>query len=354
MNMLGLALLLAGYSSLTLGDGYWEHTPYQLGQGLTFPQQGLNIGGYLNLHYSNLEQQEGRLTAQDLSLFVSKNFSRRWQLFSEIDIGNAVDYSSIGLEQSDTQVYLERLYADYRSTPEITFRFGKFLTPVGHWNQIHADPLVWTADRPLTTAAPFARHASGVMMYGDIPVGENSLEYNLFGDDSERLDPLRENEVAFQDIDSEISPRNAFKRAVGGRASYHFLDDAASVGISYVRFVMYDLDKPKDLYGVDTMWTINDMEFSGEWIYRNGVGSPHDDERGGFFQAVLPMVSRLYLVGRYERYSAADFPPTATITTLGVNFRPVDAVAIKFEHRQGTSNELMAPSGWLGSVAVLF
>ena len=223
-----------------------------------------------------------------------------------------------------------------------------------YWNQIHADPLVWTVDRPLATAAPFARHATGIMMYGDIPAGENSVEYHLFADDSDVLDPRQENEVAFEDSNSGTSPLNAFERAAGGRVSYHFLDDTANVGISYVRLSMYDLKARNELFGVDALWTVKRMEFSSEWVYRNGLGSSQDDEHGGFVQAVLPLPYRLYLVGRHETFSATAFPPTATLNIVGINFRPHEAFTIKLEHREGKHNELLAPSGWLGSLAILF
>jgi hypothetical protein len=353
---LGFLLLVAGASSTAVSgeNSSWNPEPYSLGHGLTFPRQGLTVGGYLSLYYSDLENQDRQVSARDLSLFLSKTLTNRWHLFSEVEIGDALQLSGGDVTSSGAEFDLERLYADYHATREANFRFGKFLTPVGRWNLIHADPLVWTADRPLTTSAAFARHATGAMLYGDIGLGGNSMDYTLYVDDSEDLDPAQKNELAFEDDNSGLSPHNAFKRAAGGRVAYHFLNDAAQVGVSYVRFRMSDLQERNDLFGADALLTLKRMEFSGEWVYRNSLGSTEPDEHGGFVQAVLPLPSRFYLVGRWERYRVASLPPTATIDTLGITYRPHEAVSIKLEYRDGKHNEIVAPSGWLGSLAILF
>jgi hypothetical protein len=353
---LGVLLLIAGFSTTAVPDenSTWNHDAYGLGQGLNFPQQNLIVGGYLSLYYSNLKNQDWNFTARDLSLFVSKTLTNRWQLFSEIELGDALEFSPDGVTARHTELDLERLYADYRATRAINLRFGKYLTPVGRWNVIHADPLVWTADRPVTTTAPFARHATGAMLYGDTAVGGSSLDYSLYADDSGPLDPTQRNELAFEDNTSGTSPHNAFKRAVGGRVAYHFMDDAVQVGVSYLLFKLSDLQDTQELFGADALWTVKRMEFSGEWVYRNSLGSTDPNEHGGFVQAVLPLPRHFYLVGRYEKYHAPSISPTATIDTVGITYRPHRAVSVKLEYRDGHHNEIMAPSGWLGSLAILF
>lgn len=355
---IGFALLLLGYSyssqAVSGENPSWAPAPYHLGQGINYPQYGLNIGGYISVRYEDIKDRDWTIGARDLSLFVSKNFSNRWQIFSELEIGQALDISPNSVSDSDSEIDLERLYGDYRATKDVTLRFGKFLTPVGHWNQIHADPLVWTVDRPLTTAAPFARHATGAMIYGSFSSAENDWDYNLFIDDSDLLDPAQKKELAFEDSSSNYSPHNAFERAAGGRVSYHFLNDSANVGASYLRLKMYDLRERKDLFGMDALWTVDGMEFSGEWIYRASLGTNERNERGGFLQAVLPLTHHLYLIGRREKYKAAVLTSVATINSVGLTFRPHQAIAVKLQYRDGRDNELLVPSGWLGSVAILF
>ena len=96
------------------------------------------------------------------------------------------------------------------------------------------------------------------------------------------------------------------------------------------------------------------MEFSGEWIYRASQGSREESEHGGFVQAVLPLTEHIYFIGRHERYKAALLAQSATINSAGLTVRPHPAIAVKLEYRGGSHNELLAPTGWLGSLAVLF
>lgn len=354
--VLAVLALLAGCLPATAaaGDATWEHEPYRLGSGLHFPQQGLVVGGYFSFLYSNLKSQDWTADARDLSLFVSQNLSNRWQWFSEIELGDALNISADGITLRHAEVDLERLYADYRARPALNLRLGKYLTPVGRWNLIHADPLVWTADRPLSTAAAFARHATGAMLYGELAAGANNLDYKLYVDDSELLDPWQKKERAFEDVTTSPSPRNAFKRAVGAHIGYHFLNDAAQVGLSYARFKMDELPDTQQLFGADAMATLMHVELSSEGVYRKSLGSALHDEYGGFLQAAVPLPRHFYLIVRHEKYHAAEYPQTATIETVGITYRPHRAVSLKFEYRDGRNNAVMAPDGWLASLAVLF
>jgi len=354
--LLGVLLFANALPVLASGadGGLWTQTPYRLGQGFNFPNIGLNIGGYISLSYEDVKDRDWSVGARDLSLFFSEDLSNRWQIFSELEIGQALEISPNSVSERDSEVDLERLYADFRATQDMTLRFGKFLTPVGHWNQIHADPLVWTVDRPLTTATPFPRHATGVMLYGSFPALWNDWDYNLYIDDSELLDPTQQKELAFEDGSTGISPYNAFERAVGARISYHFLNDSANIGASLLRYDMYDYQERMQLYGLDALWAVNRMEFSGEWTYRVSVGDVEPSEHGGFVQVVLPLSDHVYVIGRRERFKSAVLPQTATINCAGLTVRPHPAIAVKLEYRGGSHNELLAPTGWLGSLAVLF
>lgn len=332
----------------------WEPAPYRLGQGLSFPQRQLNLGGYLSLRYLDLEDVDSSFSVKDLSLFIGWEPGDRWSFFSEIEIGDAVSISRDGIDTADAEIEIERLYADYRARPYANLRLGKFLTPIGRWNLIHADPLVWTVSRPLATSVSFARQASGAMLYGALPAGANGFDYSLFVDDTETFDPGQQEERAYEDANPDLPTVGAFRHATGLRLAYHSLDERFSLGVSYARFRMEALREGKSLVGVDVFWDAPLVEVSGEWLVRDSRGGSEPDERGGFVQAVVPMPARLFLIGRYERYRSSVQPETAIIHTLGLTYRPHRAVSFKLEYRDGERNELVSPSGWLGSLALLF
>lgn len=347
-------MLMFLWTGSTLAQPVWMPTPYEPGQGLNFPGLGLNLGGYFSLNYNNYQGQDAAVRLQDLSFFVHKDVGRRWTLFTELELGELVQLTRDGADTGDAEFDIERLYADYRAGPRITLRVGKFLTPVGRWNLIHADPLVWTVSRPLTSAVPFARHASGAMLYGTLPLAHADLDYSLFADNTERLDPRELRELAYEDNGSTLETHNAFSHALGGRLVYSMIDDRLQLGLSWVSFRTQETREGKRLVGLDLYWKVRGMELTGEALRRYSSGDTEPDVYGGFLQAAVPLVHDWHLIGRYERYQAAEVDTSTHLRTLGLTWRPHPAVSWKLEYRDGTGNDEVAPSGLLGSLAVLF
>lgn len=335
-------------------DASWQPQPYHLGQGLYFPQHALRLGGYADLQFYGSDHRGSALVLEDMSLFLTKDIGQRWKLFSEVELGDGVTVSHGGASTRDANIDIERFYADYRVSDGVTFRVGKFLTPVGQWNLIHADPLVWTASRPLTTTSAFSRHATGAMMYGTTSVRGKDLDYWLFLDDSQATGLARSHDLAYGAYGASSSLKNDFLHAIGGQFLYHMLEDRLSLGASFVR---YELKNPQQWYhlsGVDFAWTGSRVELSGEAIYRTADNSRMPNEYGGFLQAVVPLPRHLYLVGRFEHYRNPLPDETASIRTLGINYRPLPSIALKLERVDGTHNAALAPSGWFVSIGVLF
>ena len=151
----------------------WE---YHLGQGLQLGNSGLTLGGYGSVRVEDLRRHSPQLVLSALSLFVSWDTGTRVHFFSELKIEDvAVTRGERAFDDRNYGVELERLYADVYLTEAATVRLGKFLTPIGRWNLIHADPLVWTTSRPLITSQPFATNTTGGMLYGVCILSEEPL-----------------------------------------------------------------------------------------------------------------------------------------------------------------------------------
>lgn len=348
-------LLAAACSSGATAAGaasVWQPAPYTLGQGLYFPQAGLRIGGYTDFNFYDVQGTRSSYNVRDFSLFLTQDIGAQWQLFAEIEAANPV--SSRGrTDVDDAELDIERLYADYHANQYVNFRFGKFLTPVGEWNLVHADPLTWTISRPLSTAAAFALHAAGAMMFGTFPVHGNDLDYWMFADDSKNLDIGDDQNNAYTNFGTTETLQNNFRQAIGGRVLYHLAGGALSIGASALS---YELEAPRSRYflsGLDFNWTTRYIGLTGEAIYRSGTDD-RPDERGGFVQTEIPLWRRFYLIERYERYRSSTPAQTSTIRTTAVNFKPVEGIVLKLEYRDGSDNLLLAPSGWLASAAILF
>ena len=352
--LLVLAGSLVGVSEARAADeAGWTPTPYTLGQGLYFPQQGLRIGGYANLQYYNVAGLPSTLRFRDTSLFVTKDIGTRWQLFSEVDAGDSLSLAGHSSGEN-SELDIERLYLDFHAGQAITFRFGKFLTPVGQWNLIHADPLTWTVSRPLSTSAAFARHASGVMAFGTLPLSGHDLDYWIFADDSKNLGIGPEQDQAYSAFGADGSIRNNFRQAAGARLLYHLLDDRLGVGISYLDYTLQDPHKRFQLVGMDFSWVSRHLNLTGEAIHRSSPDASVASQQGGFLQAAVPLWRQLYVVGRYERYRTSISDRITTLRTFGIDYRPVQGIVLKIEHSEGNRDAQLAPPGWIASAAVLF
>src|SRR5207244_8441115 len=117
------------------------------------------------------------------SLFFIWDPTKRLHLFSELDV---VEQDEPSAPRRTFQT--ERLYGDLAALDWLNLRVGKFLTPVGRWNLIHARPLVWTTSRPLVTELPFDRFTTGAMLFGSRFPGTGTLTYSLYGQFTDQFD----------------------------------------------------------------------------------------------------------------------------------------------------------------------
>ncbi len=347
LKQAALALLLS-LPMLTLA------APYEFGQGYPLPVLGLTAGGYLSLQVNALEGEKAKATVQDLSLFLHADPAPDWHFFTEIEVSNPLTLSRDGLVTKDIDLDFERFYFDHNLSARTTLRLGKFLTPVGRWNQIHADPLVWTVSRPLTTSAAFARNASGVQLYGSWPLDKSAIDYQVFIDDSAQLDPTEGHEKTYMDLSVRPNPPSSFIRGGGARLQYRAFDDALQAGVSVAHFQLKDLPGYKDMVGADLFYTRNDTEFSGEMVYRKNDGGAGKSEWGGFLQLVVPLANDFYGIIVHERYKAEMFNEPVNSTSLGITYRPRPPFSIKLERRESYGEARLAPDGWLFSIALLF
>ena len=116
---------------------------YRLGRGYALGDSGFRLGGYANAEIMAAGQLPWQFQVNDLSLFVSWDNGSRIRFFSELELA---DVLTAGEKQpwgaAQTHFESERFYFDGLVNDKLTVRIGKFLTPVGQWNVLHAAPLV--------------------------------------------------------------------------------------------------------------------------------------------------------------------------------------------------------------------
>jgi hypothetical protein len=316
---------------------HWE---YHLGQGLRLGNSGLTFGGYGSLRYEDLHARSPRLSVGALSLLLSWDTGTRVRFFSELELENftvARGGRSFGIYNN--AVELERLYADVYLSEALTFRLGKFLTPVGRWNLLHADPLVWTTSRPLVTFLPFATDTTGGMLYGSLlPMGKD-LEYSVYLQVADGLDPHY--------------LEGPFTKAAGIHLVTHL--GATKLGLSYAHFKREGESPGKDnLFGLDLFWARRRLELTGEFVYRVGARGRDGDEWGLFAQGTVPLGARFFAVGRYEFFAAGEPFPGVHRWVAALAFRPLPPLVLRAEYSFAHDNTARVPEGFAASVALLF
>jgi hypothetical protein len=313
---------------------------YRLGDGLRLPGSNLTLGGYGTVVFEDLDDRRTRAALDNLSLFVWWESTGRWKFFAELDYENVLSSPTLKEPGNKRYLALERMYFDYALSDTTNLRLGKFLTPIGQWNQIHATPLVWTTSRPLVTARTVPTNVTGLMLSGNLPVLGGGMEYAVFGSNGGELRP-----------NPSLDP---FYESLGGRITLP-LGASGQIGFSYARFEQkQDRDESKHLAGMDLRWSRDRWEVSAEAAYRSSEYGGEADEKGAFAQLVAPLNDKLYAVCRYELYRQAHERKTTKLLVTGLNYRITPAVVLKAEWISARDNQIDAPSGFMSSLSLMF
>ncbi len=329
---------------------------YHWGRGLTIPSADLTLGGYINVSYEHFESKSDTASLDDLSLFISWSPHAQIRFFAELEMESLI--STHGVADFSDSFSLERLYVDFLFTDTFSARFGQFLTPVGIWNLTHASPLVWTTSRPIVTESQlFPSRTNGLMLTKQFIVNDHDLEFSLYVDNSDALDPRK---LDGSNDEDRIEPEVAFKHAIGTHLIYEPIDSLRT-GFSYLAFKKR-ADKglsTNHLLGVDLFWGKEGYEVQMEFAYRTA-----DDEQGsetsGYLQGVAPLGNKFFAIARYEfvdgkhQYEETIVDRTTHVGVPALAWRPYIPLVIKAEYRFGTNNEKLAPSGFFTSISMLF
>lgn len=343
-----LGLTLAIPPSPALAQQETASSAYVLGEGLELGRTGVRIGGYGSAQWQQMDYEQTPASVSHFSLFLWSDIGPRLKFFTEWDNqeNHTADHDHEYEREGSRFLSVERLYLDYSFSDNLTLRAGKFLTPIGRWNQVHADPLVWTTARPLLTRDLFPDNVAGVMAMGNTEIAGRSYEYMLYHSAGSQLQP-----------DPTQTP---FDHAYGGRLVMP-LGDTLQLGVSVARFEQnpgrpgpfWKHGEYKRLLAMDFMWAKHGYEFSGEALRRQSSAGAAHSEHGSFIQAVVPVWGPLSAVGRLEHISMPMMKQSLQRSVVGINYRYSRAVSIKLENIHD-SGPVGARSGLLASASVLF
>jgi hypothetical protein len=311
------------------------------GPGRALGDSGFFAGGYAAASYRDLEGADPAVTLDSLSLFLWWENDSHWSFFTEIELQDAVILRPGDSTVDEAYPALERFHVDYAWSDALQLRVGKFLTPVGRWNVIHAAPLTWTTSRPLITEATFPTNATGAMVRGIVPVAGRALEWSVYASPGQELFPE--------------PGLDTFSEAYGLHLNYD-VTGTLQLGLSLVTFEQrFEQELHQELYGLDAFWTWNHIELMSEWAVRSKSGrDTRSDESGFYAQVAAPVRGHLYAVGRYESFNASGDSDGLHFYLGGLAWRVRPGIVLKLEYSTATENSVGAPEGMQSSIAVLF
>jgi hypothetical protein len=120
-------------------------------------ERGLSIGGYGEVLYQNFRSdRSSEIDLQRAVLYFGYKFDDKWVLNSEVEYEHGV-----GAE-------VEFAYLDYLWTPQMSFRAGRVLLPVGLINELHEPTVYLGANRPSieTLIIPTTWREDGFGLFG--------------------------------------------------------------------------------------------------------------------------------------------------------------------------------------------
>lgn len=316
------------------------------------------VGGYAGLTLSHAERPE-KTERPEVSEMVAAilawgQISQRASYLLEVDLAKQTTETWTGRE-ADNWLLPVRAYAEYTASDLLRLRLGRFLTPVGQWNEHHAEPLTWTPTRPLTTYRPFAKSLDGILAAGSGSVGSRDLGYAVFWSPTG---------TAKEDEES------SFLWATGGRLALA-LRPGLTLGVSGMGMKRSEPEEweafegPEEheegreddqdaraLLGADLRWDGFRFQVSAEgvWLPATEHGG---SEGGGFLQAAIRLTDRVWGVGRGEGYRLPGNDDVQVgFAGLTLRYSPRFVAKLGWQFTDQPSPRI--PDGWFFSISSLF
>jgi len=302
------------------------------------------IGGYGELHYNNLEDEDGDKTKKvdfhRFVLFFAHEFNDRLRLFSELELEH-----SIAGESQNGEIELEQAYIEYDISSQYRVKGGIFLTPVGIINETHEPATFYGTERNNVEKhiIPATWWEAGAMFSGEIAQG---FSYDVAI--SSGLDVSKEGTKStykIRDGRQKVSQALADDLAYTGRLKWTGLP-----GIELAATVQYqeDITQSQDpTAGSATLFETHAVIQRGDFGLRalyaiwdlDGEGPKADgyDEQTGWYVEPSYRINEYF--GVFTRYSEWDNQAGNAVDSeydqfdLGVNWWPHKDVVVKLDYQ---------------------
>jgi hypothetical protein len=220
------------------------------------------IGGYGEMHYNNLDNQNGnggdgdkdQLDFHRFVFYVNHQFSDKTRLFSEVEL----EHSFLDGD-SDGELELEQAYIEHDLTDSTRMKAGLFLIPVGILNQTHEPDTFYGVERNNVekNIIPTTWWEGGLAIGGEIAPG---LNYETTFTSGLKLD-ADEGQWKIRDGRQKVSNADASDPAYTANLRY-----TGIAGLEVGATVQYQQDLYQGNYGQD----VDALLYEAHLAYRKG------------------------------------------------------------------------------------
>lgn len=324
----------------------------RLGEGYTLADQ-LWVAGDVTLVVLAPDHGPTSGEIDDASLLLRWEPTPRLSFFNETRIAETLSaVEGQGLQTGSGDIEIERLYGEWLVTPHLTVRGGKFLTPIGLWNEVRRAPLTWTVERPAATDMLFPEHATGLDLIYLTTWRGWTIDATAYGP--------AQNTLTFRgpDEDDTLLDRES-GRLAGGRVSVgRTLGPAyAALGVYGAGFTAGEPRFWAKLAGADLELSLGGHTVTGEFNYTTIPSRYGHSPYGFYLQDVVPIpiptIHELYGVARLEFFQPEE-GRSSTGGVVGLFWRPVPFLVLKANYTFASRALDNLEPGFLASISLLF
>ncbi len=279
----------------------------------------LDVSGYADVQYDLTDSRtdNSKFRVRHLSFFFSKDITKEWKLFSEVDFEDAprfeADRNSGNLKKAQGTVFVEQVYVEYRPSFSLDARLGRFHTPFGIWSIYHFPPYVPFQTNPLFFENTFPEVSDGIQLRYSFSVKDMPLDTNVY--------------VSNGGGNAGGTDGNASK-AVGARVNLEVVP-GASLGGSYYRD-RDNLNILRSSYGAHLLLSYKALKLQGEYVIReNEISSGPKFRDNGLYAALTYDLGKWTFAARYDRCRCNALDEQVAGSSL---FRYTGAVNYHFAH----------------------
>ena len=328
-----------------------------------FAQQGASLGGYGELHYNDLVDDDaaGVLDFHRFVLFAGYDFNEWVSFRSELEVEHTLveveaerENGLLDVEETG-EVALEQAYLNLEYRPYLGVRAGLMLVPVGIVNPVHEPPTFHGVERPSveTLLIPSTWRESGIGIYGNLRNGLSYKAYLMAG-----LDPSGVTaEEAIRGARQSGFESSTANLALTARADY-LVNLNLSVGGAYYFSQLdasgFHLAEAHALYeraglearGLLVFSTISDVAA----LARTYQTTPGKSQLGGYVEVAYDVLTQLAPHSEQQLSPFVRFEPYDTVfrtgglggddpsfarreTTIGLTYQPAPQVALKADYQ---------------------